>query len=115
MDPEGRGGGEELGRVYGGKTTVEMYYMRKVFLLKEKKLKKFQKPTRKMTFSFVFIVQRLIFVKKCPENTYVPTARFYHEPLDVFNYYVSVVATHTSVLLISQVHFKIGYNQSTLL
>jgi hypothetical protein len=36
---KGRGDGEELGGVYEGETTIEMYCTRKVFLIKEKSLK----------------------------------------------------------------------------
>jgi hypothetical protein len=36
MDPDGRGGGEELG-VEGGETIIRIYYMRKIYFNKRKK------------------------------------------------------------------------------
>ena len=40
-DPDGRGGGEELGRTEGGETIIKIYYVKKknLFAIKEKRKK----------------------------------------------------------------------------
>jgi hypothetical protein len=62
-----------------------MYCTRKVFLIKEKSLKILQTQLEKYDIWFyVFIVLIFLFMKNCPENTSMPSPRFYKEHFDVF-------------------------------